>query len=380
MRRRSSATTSHAVGRGDRLPASRDGARLLHHNALYWLEEYRFDGLRFDAVHAIDDSEALCWTNRASDARTPMRRTATSIWCWRTTTTTRCWRTLRAAALSTRNGTTTSTTSLHVLLTGETRRLLCRLSPTSRPQLGALPGGRLRLPGRSVGSTAAAAARRAERAICRRPPSCFPAEPRPDRQPRLRRAADGRSPSRGADARPSRCCCCRPQIRCCSWVRNGRDARLPVFHRLRRRARRRGARRPPREFAQIRGLRDRAPARAASPIPNAPQPSRPPSPIPPRRSGRRMMRCWRCTAGSWRCGMRASCRICRCPRDRRPGGGGCRGARPLAAGRWQRADLGQQSRRAPSPARRGARSSSKAWPGPPVRWAPGPCRRVAPSP
>lgn len=28
------------------------------HNALYWIEEYRFDGLRFDAVHAIrDDSE-----------------------------------------------------------------------------------------------------------------------------------------------------------------------------------------------------------------------------------------------------------------------------------------------------------------------------------
>ncbi|HEY6863977.1 MAG TPA: malto-oligosyltrehalose trehalohydrolase, partial [Burkholderiales bacterium] len=26
------------------------------HNALYWLEEYRFDGLRFDAVHAIHDA------------------------------------------------------------------------------------------------------------------------------------------------------------------------------------------------------------------------------------------------------------------------------------------------------------------------------------
>ncbi len=29
------------------------------HNALYWLEEYRFDGLRFDAVHAIKDDSPL---------------------------------------------------------------------------------------------------------------------------------------------------------------------------------------------------------------------------------------------------------------------------------------------------------------------------------
>lgn len=29
------------------------------HNALYWLEEYRFDGLRFDAVHAITDDSPV---------------------------------------------------------------------------------------------------------------------------------------------------------------------------------------------------------------------------------------------------------------------------------------------------------------------------------
>ena len=28
-------------------------------NALYWLDQYRFDGLRFDAAHAIKDDSAL---------------------------------------------------------------------------------------------------------------------------------------------------------------------------------------------------------------------------------------------------------------------------------------------------------------------------------
>lgn len=40
------------------------------HNALYWLEEYRFDGLRFDAVHAIvDDSAPDILTEIASAVR-----------------------------------------------------------------------------------------------------------------------------------------------------------------------------------------------------------------------------------------------------------------------------------------------------------------------
>ena len=40
------------------------------HNALYWLEEYRFDGLRLDAVHAIvDDSELHILTELAQAVR-----------------------------------------------------------------------------------------------------------------------------------------------------------------------------------------------------------------------------------------------------------------------------------------------------------------------
>src|SRR6185503_559323 len=36
-------------------PCSRTVRDYFIHNALYWLEEYHFDGLRFDAVHAIKD-------------------------------------------------------------------------------------------------------------------------------------------------------------------------------------------------------------------------------------------------------------------------------------------------------------------------------------
>lgn len=52
-------------------PGSRTVRDFYIHNTLYWLEEYRFDGLRFDAVHAIlDDSEPHILTRIAHAART----------------------------------------------------------------------------------------------------------------------------------------------------------------------------------------------------------------------------------------------------------------------------------------------------------------------
>jgi malto-oligosyltrehalose trehalohydrolase len=51
-------------------PASRVVRQYFIHNALYWLEEYHFDGLRLDAVHAIrDDSEPDILTELAETVR-----------------------------------------------------------------------------------------------------------------------------------------------------------------------------------------------------------------------------------------------------------------------------------------------------------------------
>src|SRR5581483_8676048 len=51
-------------------PCSRTVRDFFIHNALYWLEEYHFDGLRFDAVHAIkDDSQPSLLTELAETVR-----------------------------------------------------------------------------------------------------------------------------------------------------------------------------------------------------------------------------------------------------------------------------------------------------------------------
>jgi 1,4-alpha-glucan branching enzyme/maltooligosyltrehalose trehalohydrolase len=87
-------------------PDSRAVRDFFIHNALYWLEEYHLDGLRFDAVHAIFDAgepHILSEIARAGSGR--------CISCSRISTTRRAASALPALrTLSTRNGTTTSTT------------------------------------------------------------------------------------------------------------------------------------------------------------------------------------------------------------------------------------------------------------------------------
>jgi maltooligosyltrehalose trehalohydrolase len=67
-------TARHRTPWGDAINFDGPGSRVVRdffiHNALYWLEEYHFDGLRFDAVHAImDESHPDILTELAETVR-----------------------------------------------------------------------------------------------------------------------------------------------------------------------------------------------------------------------------------------------------------------------------------------------------------------------
>ena len=69
-------------------PRSRPVRDFFIHNALYWLEEFHFDGLRLDAVHAIFDDDSPRHHRRDRRHRAAAdHRSAKSIWSSKTTAT-----------------------------------------------------------------------------------------------------------------------------------------------------------------------------------------------------------------------------------------------------------------------------------------------------
>ena len=185
-------------------------------NALHWLRDYRFDGLRLDAVHAHRRArrDRRCCTisavavgelaaetgrhihlvlenddNRASlldaDAGSAARQISRAVERRLSSRLARAADRRDARAI-------TATTSARRLTISRARWL------------------RLRLSGRSVRASRRQAARRAERRARAHRLRQFPAEPRPDRQPRARR------PARKRRRRPRRS---KPRSRSPCWRR-----------------------------------------------------------------------------------------------------------------------------------------------------------------
>ena len=203
------------------------------HNALYWVEEYRFDGLRLDAVHAIHDYSPLhiaCEIGQALRQGPGRERHVHLV-----------LETDRNEAhkLSrTDEGRPTCADAqwnddlhhcVHVLLTGETDGYYAAFADAPVERLARSLAEGFVFQGEGVLGQAGG------RPVPRGEPSghlpsqrlrLLPAEPRPDRQSRPWRAAE--PPRRCEAARRGLClpAARRRTCRCSSWARSSRPARL----------------------------------------------------------------------------------------------------------------------------------------------------------
>ena len=206
-------------------------------NALYWLREYRFDGLRLDAVHAIDDDE---WLRELVGPRPQFGGSGAP-----------CASRAGERAQHVEPAGVAFQRAMERRLAqhaarppdGRGRELLQRVHRQTHRKACARAVGRLRVSGRSIADPRRQAARRTERAPAADVVRDVPAEPRSGRQPR-----DGRAP---ALARLRRSAVRRDgphaAVAANSAALHGGAVRLeaavPVLHRLSRRTRRCRARR-----------------------------------------------------------------------------------------------------------------------------------------
>ena len=169
--------------------------RFFTENALYWLLEYRFDGLRFDAVHAISEADWL--DEMAAEVRATVEpgRHAHLVLEHEGNASEHLRRGFDAQWNDDAHHV------LHVLLTGERDGYYADYAVGAGRQAGALPGPGFRLSGRALGLSRRQAARVAQRRPRAHRLRALPAEPRPDRQPSVRRPPDRVRRSRGAGGR-----------------------------------------------------------------------------------------------------------------------------------------------------------------------------------
>ena len=313
--------------------------RFFTENALYWLMEYRFDGLRFDAVHAITEPDWL--DEMAAEVRATveqdrqvhlvlehdgnvaehLRRDFDAQW------------NDDGASRPARDA------------DRRKRGLLRRLCGARRPS-----GWRAASREGFIyqGEPSSASQRRGARHAERRPAAdrfrAVPAEPRSDRQPRLRRPPD-RSVAAARRSKPrSRCNCSVRRSRCSSWARRTRSTAPFQFftdhHGELADAVREGRRR---EFASFAAFSD--PARRATD--SRSERGRDVSSA----RGRRRMRSAATLAAPLSPAARLAARTSSCRASRAPARlgaeadrAGC-GAGALAARRWRQAGACRQSRR-----------------------------------
>ncbi len=211
-------------------PGSRTVRDFFIHNALYWVEEFRFDGLRMDAIHAIHDETRPHIVNEireALDAGPARERHVHLVLENDANQASMLMRDGRGMPVA---GTAQWNDDLHhavhVLATGErdgyyadyARRPGVPASPARWPRASSTRGSR-RLSGMASGAASRARG-------CRRRRSC----------PSCRRTTrSATAPSASAFTRSAiRCwcarrwpaCCCRRTCRCCSWATSSRPPRL----------------------------------------------------------------------------------------------------------------------------------------------------------
>jgi hypothetical protein len=253
-------------------PGARTVRDFFVHNALYWIEEFRFDGCAWTPSTPFATARTRTSCRRSARPCWPARAaSATCTWCWRTTPTRpRCSRATATACPwpAPRNGTTTCTTPC-TCWPPASATATTPTTPTTR-----CAGWRCRWPKASSTrasprrfATASGAASPARG--CRRRPSSRSCRRTTRWATAPSASASTRWATRCACARPWPACCCRRTCPCCSWATSSRRPRRSCTSATSgpswpRRCRTGGAR----SSAASRPFKDEA-ARARIPDPNA---------------------------------------------------------------------------------------------------------------